>query len=184
MTKIHIYYGITKSASTFAWQLIKRTAISESIPIATLTAKSKGANSPEDYIDPVSEKNFDLIKSDVGDLPVVIKTHGGVTPVAVKLVAKGTAQVFASYRDLRDVALSLLDHGARSRAKGIKDFTEFHELEDTLQDIKDQVQKFENWVRSCNPLLLPYDELCFDTRSAISKIAASLGVSDAQGDIQ
>ena len=67
MTQIYISYGITKSASTFAWQLVKRTAVSGGLPIATLTSKSKGANSPEDYIDPVSEKNFNLISEEVGD---------------------------------------------------------------------------------------------------------------------
>jgi hypothetical protein len=177
MTRIYISYGITKSASTFAWQLIKQTALIGGLPIATLTAKSKGANSPEDYIDPVSEENLNLIQEDVGDLPVVIKTHGGATPAAARLVADGTADVFASYRDLRDVALSLLDHGARSRAKGIKDFSEFREVEDTLEDIKVQVRRFENWVKLCNPLLLSYDEICFDTQSTISRIAGRLGVS-------
>ena len=177
MTRIYISYGITKSASTFAWQLIKRTAIIGGVPIATLTSKSKGANSPEDYIDPVADENLNLIKEDVGDLPVVIKTHGGATPAAARLVADGTAHVFASYRDLRDVALSLLDHGARSRAKGIKDFSRFHDVTDTLEDIKVQVQRFEHWVKLCNPLLLSYDEVCFDTQSAISRIAERLGVS-------
>ncbi len=177
MTQIYISYGITKSASTFAWQLIKRTAISGGLPIATLTSKSKGANSPEDYIDPVSEKNLNLISEEVGNLPVVIKTHGDATPTAARLVAEGTAQVFASYRDLRDVALSLLDHGARSRAKGIKDFSEFYQLADTLEDIKTQVQRFEKWMQLCKPLLLSYDEVCFDTRLAISRIAERLEVS-------
>jgi hypothetical protein len=177
MAQIYISYGITKSASTFAWQLIKRIAISGGLPIATLTSKSKGVNSPEDYIDPVSEKKLDLIRDDVGDSPVVIKTHGGVTPAAARLVAEGTAQVFVSYRDLRDIALSLLDHGGRSREKGIEDFAEFYEVSDTLEDIKAQIQRLEGWVRFCNPLLLPYDEICFDTPSTISRIADRLGVS-------
>jgi hypothetical protein len=177
MPQIYICYGITKSASTFAWQLIKRIAISGGLPIATLTAKSKGANSPEDYIDPVSAQKLNLIKEDVGDLPVVIKTHGGVTPAAARAVAEGTAQVFVSYRDLREVALSLLDHGARSRRKGTKDFARFYEVSDTLEDIKTQTQRLEGWVRACDPLLLPYDEICFDTPSTIYRIAERLGVS-------
>ena len=176
MSRIYISYGITKSASTFAWQLIKRIAIGGGLPIATLTSRSKGKNSPVDYIDPLSEENLDLVKEDVGDLPVVIKTHGDVTPAIARLVAEGTAHVFVSYRDLRDVALSLLDHGARSRANGIKDFSQFYEVTDTLEDIRVQVRRFENWVRSCNPLLLPYDEICFNTRSIISRIAERLEV--------
>lgn len=177
MGAIYISYGITKSASTFAWQLIKRIAINGGMPVATLTAKSKGANSPEDYIDPVSDEKLQLIRAEVGDAPVVIKTHGGVTPAAARLVAEATAQVFVSYRDLRDVALSLLDHGARSRKQGIKDFAQFYEVSDTIESIKAQVQRLEGWVRSCKPLLISYDELCFDTRSTISRIAQRLGVS-------
>jgi hypothetical protein len=177
MTRIYICYGITKSASTFAWQLIKRTAISGGLPIATLTLKSKGANSPEDYIDPVSEETIRRIHSDVGDLPVVIKTHGPVTPAAVRLVTEGEAQVFASYRDLRDVALSLLDHGTRSRRMGIRDFAEFNEVSDTISSIEFQVRRLDNWVKSCTPLLIPYDEICFDTRTTILRISKALGVS-------
>jgi SAM-dependent methyltransferase len=177
MGTIYISYGITKSASTFAWQLIKRIAIAGGIPVATLTRKSKGANSPEDYIDPISDETIRAIQSDVGDLPVVIKTHGPVTPAAVQLVVGGQAKVFASYRDLRDVALSLLDHGARSRRMGIRDFAEFHELSDTIGSIEVQIRRFDDWVKSCEPLLIRYDEICFDTRKTIVRVAECLGVS-------
>jgi hypothetical protein len=146
MAQIYISYGVTKSASTFAWQLIKRVAIAGGLPIATLTSISKGGNSPEDYIDPISDEKLALIKKDVGDSPVVIKTHGRATPAVTRLVAAGVAQVFVSYRDLRDVALSLLDHGARSRALQISDFAEFHTLADTIPMLKEQVHRLEAWV--------------------------------------
>src|SRR5262249_10164298 len=145
MGPLYISYGITKSASTFAWQLIKRIAIEGGIPVATLTARSKGINSPEDYIDPISDEKLRLIQVDIGDAPVVIKTHGPATPIAVQLVTQGKAQVFASYRDPRDVALSLLDHAARSRQAGIRDFAEFHELADTLGAIEFQIRRLDAW---------------------------------------
>jgi hypothetical protein len=157
--------------------LIKRIAIAGGIPVATLTRASKGANSPEDYIDPISDETIGAIRSDVGDLPVVIKTHGPVTPAAVRLITDGKAKVFASYRDLRDVALSLLDHGTRSRRIGIKDFAEFYELSDTIGSIDVQVGRFDDWVKLCAPLLIPYDEICFDTRITIARIAKRLDVS-------
>ena len=84
MPRIFISYGITKSASTFAWQLIKHVAIAGGLPIATLTAKSKGRNSPEDYVDPVSDENLALVQVEVGGRPVVIKTHGDVTPAVAR----------------------------------------------------------------------------------------------------
>ena len=99
MTRIYISYGITKSASTFAWQLIKRIAIGGGLPIATLTSRSKGKNSPVDYIDPLSEENLDLVKEDVGDLPVVIKTHKDVTPAIASgtILTLGTQQTCPSW---------------------------------------------------------------------------------------
>ena len=177
MARLYISYGIPKSASTFAWQLIKRIAIRGGLPIATLTAKSKGRNSLEDYIDPVSEEKLQLVRDEVGDAPVVIKTHGGATPAVIRLVAEGEAMAFASYRDLRDVALSLLDHAARSRMQGIADFAHLHTLQDTLPILETQVQRFEKWIASCAPLLIPYDEICFDTRATITRIADCIGVT-------
>lgn len=176
MARLFISYGIPKAASTFAWQLIKRIALAGGLPVATLSLLSKGRQSPEDYIDPVTEENLQLIRADVGDAPVVIKTHGGPTAAAVRLVEEGEAVVFASCRDLRDVALSLLDHGARSRARGIADFAELRTITDTLPLLDDQVARLEQWMLSCTPLLIAYDEICFDTTVTIERIAARLGV--------
>jgi hypothetical protein len=156
MARILISYGIPKSASTFAWQLIKHVAITGGLPIATPTSKSKGANSPEDYIESISDRELALVREDIGDAPVVIKTHGDVTSAVARLVSDGNAQVFVSYRDLRDVALSLLDHGAKSREKGIKDFADLYDIRDTVEVIGIQVAKFEDWVQICDPLLIPY----------------------------
>ncbi|HLY46515.1 MAG TPA: glycosyl transferase family 90 [Stellaceae bacterium] len=177
MARLFISYGIPKSASTFAWQLIKRIALAGGLRVATLSLLSKGRQSPEDYIDPVTDENLQLIRADVGDAPVVIKTHGGPTAAAVRLVEEGEAVVFASYRDLRDVALSLLDHGARSRARGIADFAELRTLADTTPLLDDQIARLEQWRVSCAPLLIPYDEICFDTGITIERIAARLGVA-------
>ena len=85
--------------------------------------------------------------------------------------------MFASYRDPRDVALSLLDHGARSRQSGIEDFAKFRTIGDTIEAIRSEIRKFENWVRLCGPIIIPYDEICFDTRTTVEKIAQRLGLS-------
>lgn len=183
MARIFISYGIPKSASTFAWQLIKHVAIAGGLPVASLTTRSKGRDAPEDYIDPVSAENIRLIEADIGNAPVVIKTHGDATPEAAQLVSEGTALVFASYRDPRDIALSLLDHGARSRTKGGADFAIYREPTDTLELIEHQILRFENWVQLCNPLLISYDEICFATQTTVLRIAGRLGVEVDAGAI-
>ena len=159
MVDFYISYGLSKSASTFAWQLIKRIAIAGGLPIATLTAKSKGRNSPVDYIARLSGEKLRLVRADVGAAPVVIKTHAAATPATVRLVAEGKALVFASYRDLGDVSLSLLDHGARSRVNGSADFAELRTISDTLVLLRKAVVHFDSWVERCAPLLIPYDEI-------------------------
>lgn len=177
MQTIYISYGITKSASTFAWQLIKRIALAGGLPVATLSRKSKGTNSPHDYIEIVTNERVRSIRLDVGDAPVVVKTHGPPSPVVARMVAEGGARVFASYRDPRDIALSLLDHAARSRQMGIKDFAEFHKLPDTIASIGSRIRRLEEWVQSCSPILVPYDEICFETPATVHRIADALGVS-------
>src|SRR5207248_9054172 len=111
--------------------------------MATLTIKCRGRYSPEDYIDPVWAEKIALIRDDIGKAPVVIKTHGDATPAAIELVSAGTALVFVSYRDLRDIALSLLDHAIKSRRKGILDFANLYTLKDTVVSLQHQVKRLE-----------------------------------------
>jgi hypothetical protein len=177
MGRLYISFGMTKSASTFAWRLIKQIAQTGGLPVATLSVKSKGRQAWEDYVDVLSETNLQLIAEEIGDAPAVIKTHSAVTPAILRLAAAGEAVVFASYRDLRDIALSLLDHGARSRVRGVADFASLYTVEDTLPVLANQVRRFTDWVKSAQPLLLPYDEICFDTRTTIGRIAARLAVT-------
>lgn len=175
--RILFSYGIPKSASTFAWYLIKTIAISGGISVATLSPRSKGTNSIEDYVDPLSDENLRLVIAEAGDKSVVLKTHGWPTRGVVDLIKSGNGLAFASYRDFRDVALSLMDHAARSRKCGNKDFAEFYKLSDTISLLQDQERRFSEWRRLCDPLLIPYDEICFDTRTTIKRIADRLSVS-------
>jgi hypothetical protein len=156
--------------------LAKRIAKLGGMDVATLTKYSKGSYAPEDAIDPVSAEKLALVQEEIGDRCAVIKTHGARTPAAARLVDEGRAQVFVSYRDLRDVTLSLIDHGARTRAAGGKDFAEFLKPRDSITMLTDAVSRMQTWMTDCNPLLVPYDEVAFDTRTTVARIAERLGV--------
>ncbi len=176
MGDIIICFGVAKSASSFSWQLVKRIAILGGKDVATLTWRSKGSDAPEDAIDPVSGPNLALVQEEIGARTAVIKTHGAATKEAIDLVKQGRSKVFVSYRDLREVALSLIDHGARSRAAGQNAYAEFLAPRNSIEALKDSVKRMQSWVDHCDPLLLPYDWVSFDTRDAIRAIAKKLEV--------
>ena len=176
MGKIFICYGIPKSASSFTWQLVKRTATIGGLDVATLTVYSKGKPTPEDAIDPVSGKNLALVQEEIADRCAVIKTHGAQTKEAAELVKQGQSKIFVSYRDLRDVALSLIDHGQRSRSRGATDFSQFLEPRDSLVTLTDAVRRMQSWVDTCDPLLISYEDVSFDTENTVKRIAQKLEV--------
>ena len=176
MGEIIICFGIPKSASSFSWQLVKRIAILGGKDVATLTRHSKGSDAPEDAIDPVSGAKLALVQEEIGTRTAVIKTHGAATKEAIDLVKQGQSKVFVSYRDLREVALSLIDHGVRSKAAGHNVFAEFLTPRNFIETLKDSVKRMQSWVDNCDPLLLPYNWVSFDTRDTIEAIARKLEV--------
>ncbi|HEX3870735.1 MAG TPA: hypothetical protein VHV77_09880, partial [Pirellulales bacterium] len=129
------------------------------------------------YIEQLTPQAIERIGEDIGDASVVIKTHSGLTPATSQLLTGRGVRVFASYRDPRDVALSLLDHGARSRKLGIKDFATFHTVRDTIPLLRTQVRLFRDWAKFPGTLIIPYDEISFNTQTTISRVADHLGVS-------
>ncbi len=184
MGDIHFSFGIPKTASTFGWALIKRIAILGGLDVRPLTSFAKGGHHREDYIDPVTEETLARVQEEIGDGCAVIKTHGGGgTTIAARMVRENRSKVFISYRDLRDVSLSLIDHGARARKVGIKDHTDILKPEDALPLIKVGLERMDSWVRDCAPLMIPYNEICFDTPTTIRRVADRFGVAVSVGEV-
>ena len=52
--------------------------------------------------------------------PIVVKTHSRLTPAARRLLENGNAIGHCSYRDPREVILSLLDAGDKARQLGLE----------------------------------------------------------------
>ena len=68
------------------------------------------------------------------------------------------------------------DRLIRFRIRLELDFANLYTLKDTVVSLQHQIKRFENWVRTCAPLLIPYDEICFDTITTITRIAERIGV--------
>lgn len=170
-----VSHGLPKSASSFAWLLLRDILRVGGAPLVKLSAEAKGAPSEEDYVDSLSAERLAAIGREAGAGCALVKTHG-FAPRPGAIEAAGFAQqiVFAQHRDPRDIALSLIDHGNRSRAAGIADFVECVNVERSLWTIDLALKTMESWLELGEVHLVSYDALCFDSAATVARMAKTL----------
>jgi hypothetical protein len=91
--------------------------------------------------------------------------------------AQRKIQVVASYRDPRDMCLSLIDHGARSRDNGQESYAHIEDLKDAARLISHAIPKFRRWASLKGSLRLYYDTVAFSPDAAIDALEGVLGVT-------
>lgn len=172
-----VSYGMPKSASTFAWLIIKDVLVSGGAPVVTLSDAAKGNPAKEDFVERLWPDRLAAIRGEVGDGCAVVKTHGlTVRPGEIEEAGFERAIVFVQHRDPRDVALSLIDHGRRSRAEGVPDFAQCTDVPACFPVLDHAIRALEGWARHPNAVPVDYDSLCFDTEATIARIAATCGL--------
>lgn len=173
---IVISYGMPKSASTFAWMLLKQILVEAGDPVATLSPDAKNNRSKEDFVLRLEDGQIDKIAAETNGGSVVVKTHAAAHLFEGFETPFDRSFVFVQYRDPREISLSLIDHGARARAKGIKDFADCIDHKSTLKYIDSAFNCARSWMRKDGAMAISYDELCFDSAATIERIGAKLGV--------
>lgn len=150
---------MTKSASSFVYQLQERIIELSDYDLVKLPEDIRGNKARENYIASVNKEKVEKILEWLPEnAATVIKTHGAPSDLAIQLVRNKQALASATYRDPREIAVSLLDHGKRSRDKGIKDFANFYSPIDTLNEIKIQIDnRFKPWRNTENCLAINYN---------------------------
>lgn len=180
---IYICYGVTKSASTFLYQLIEEVlAVAGRRPML-LRPPLLNAAKVENYFDNIDPALLRSISEQAGDRDVVLKTHQRVHPGVATLIEAGTLFACASIRDPRELALSMLDHGRRTRRLGVPEFSEFHDLNDTLGSIDSQFKNVRSWSALKGVRVFSFNRICFDTSSVVNDIAAQIGVEIRAVDV-
>ena len=180
---IYICYGVTKSASTFLYQLIEEVlTVAGRRPVQLqppLLPPGRLAN----YFDDINPALLRSISEQAGDRDVVLKTHQRVHPGVAALIEAGTLFACASIRDPRELALSMLDHGRRTRRLGVPEFSEFHDLSDTLGSIDYQFKNVRSWSALKGVRVFSFNRICIDTSSVVNDIAAQIGVPIRAADV-
>ena len=108
----------------------------------------------------------------------VIKTHCPPTAYIRILISLGLAKAVFSYRDPRDVVLSAIDHGNRSRSnmEKIPSFKNITDTDRALQYVTKELKKHDEWRDYNRALFIRYEEFMTDNRTVLSNLNHYLGL--------
>ena len=171
---IYICYGITKSASTYLYQMTEEVFRAAGRPVVRLGRPFRKADSVENYFNFITPEILSEIEAAIGDQDIVLKTHGPPITSVVERIAAGNILASASIRDPREIALSMIDHGARARRWGTKHFTEFGKASDTLGALDIQIGLFESWAAIDPVRIFRYNDICYDSDAVVAGIAEQI----------
>lgn len=169
-------YGMTKCGSTLAFELARTALEINGFPQPHLSDQAVGPSRKINFIQHIDDHRAKRLLSEIRGIghPIVIKTHTRPDIPVIDMINRGQAQAQATYRDPREMALSMLDHGARARALGKPAFAEFETLDQVLGNIHSQIDSLTQWLYRSNTLPVYFEDVAFDTLSTTRRIMAHL----------
>jgi hypothetical protein len=156
-------YGMTKSGSTLAFELARTALELSGFAQPLLPTDATGTTRKINFAGHLDDGNISALAEAVRDIghPVVVKTHTRPDLCVIEMIDRGDAIFQASYRDPREMALSMIDHGHRSRAAGKPAFANIETLDDAMRDISSQIDSLTQWLYRPNCLPLYYEDVAF-----------------------
>lgn len=167
--QIYICYGMAKSGSTLAYRLASAVAEAAGEPQAPVGLGGADGRYAEVIRPRELEALSDLARS--RGRMIVVKTHGGLWNRVEAGLREGWIAGLATCRDPRDVALSMLDAGARGDDWGRT------AAEAAVRTIRAHAEKFEKWADAPGIEAYPYEPMAADPAAAAARIAAQIGAN-------
>ena len=176
--RIYFSYGMTKSGSTLAYELARAALVVSGCDQPRLSTAAVMDRKKLNFVAHLTEDNITALLKETEALGhmVVIKTHTRPDPPVIRLLQEGRAIAHAIYRDPRDMALSMVDHGDKSRAKGRPGFTEFVEPRDAIDNLRHQSNSLLSWLSLPGVKPLFYNDLAFDMEATTKAMMAHMGL--------
>jgi hypothetical protein len=132
------------------------------------------------YIDiPTKKKLLQLFYLNLGRGSLVVKCHWRQDKLLNFALTLPHVKMTVCYRDPRDIILSMIDHGERTR-KGLDPsgaFSECYEVSDLIPRAVDLMKQLEEWRSQKNVHLIRYEELVSDPAKAIEEMSTFLNLS-------
>lgn len=175
---IYISYGMTKSGSTLAFELTKALLEQNGFPQRRLSREAVPSEARINFVHRLSGDQLERIESEARALgaPIVLKTHQPPTPAVEAWLRQGRIRGHCVYRDPREIALSMLDHGRRARAGGERAFADIETLDDALAGIRRQIPRFVRWAHLPGMMPLYYDDVAFPSQDIVRRLCAQTGL--------
>ncbi len=107
----------------------------------------------------------------------VIKTHAPCTPQLAELVKQGKISVIGSYRDPREVILSLKDAGRKAQEKGKGEFLPIISFHDAMKFHKKGVSKLREWIKA-GGVCYDYYQFAFETVRFLQLLTGQLNLPE------
>jgi len=173
---LYFSYGMTKTGSTLAFQLVRSALDLCGFPQDRVPLDVVNRELQRNFVNHISPRQLDELKNEAKKrgYPIALKTHMRPDPCVVKAIQSGEAIAHACYRDPRDMALSMLDHGAHSRKTGGEEFAELTGLKDAFTNIRSQHDSLTAWLRLPNVMPLYFEDIAFNTAETARRILKQL----------
>lgn len=117
---------------------------------------------------------------------VVVKTHAPPTPYLRLLINLGIARATCSYRDVRDVILSALDHGERNRKAGdiTGVYANMYSVADAIDEVgAGSIYQIHRWKTFGKVHFVRYEDLMGKRLVELKKIDEFLGWNISEADL-
>ena len=176
---------MTKSGSTLAYELARSALVMAGYDQPRLSTNAVLDRKKINFVNHIGPEQVAALEAETAEIghPIALKTHTRPDDGVVRLLQEGRATAHAIYRDPRDMALSMLDHAANARAKGKPNFTEFHTVEDTIDNIRHQTNTLLSWLSLPNVRPLYYVDVAFDMENTATLLMEELGVDAPVDDV-
>ena len=174
---IVIAHGQPKSGSTFLYTA--GTILTEMTNNVEFHSFAKSVGGP-DFKTFQAEVSADYLENLARRVPanktLIFKTHGWMTDDVAALIDGHHFKAFTSFRDPRDSALSILNMGAKERARGdTRWFSKMENMEQLKNSIRNQWKKTRGWINHPKVLTIPYYLIAGAEHSSVKAIANLMG---------
>jgi hypothetical protein len=176
-----ICYGMAKSGSTLAFEMVRGILMSVGQSQSRVSCSGVSATARGNFMKTADRTSIGNLLDYAGSSRILaVKSHH-VFPDEMfawleELQANRQLQVIASYRDPRDVCLSLIDAGSRARQNGRRGFAKIDGLPQAIRQVQKSSQNFRKWAAIRGTLRLSYETVAFSPDAAITAAEQVLGV--------
>jgi hypothetical protein len=182
-------YGMPKSGSTLAFEIVKGILTSAGFAQESFINDVAGAGRLKEagphkrnFIVELNKERIADVMATIGpNRRIAVKTHTNFPEELFgwfeELQARGELQIVASYRDPREICLSLMDAAEKARKNNTDAFQEIGPMRRAQRNVHRRIKQFRKWAAVKGAVRIGYDMVAFQPDEAISRLGKILALT-------